>query len=115
MSSTATTPSATQTESELVGMILDRAASRGWLGYHARPARVKDGWRTPGQGNGARGFPDLILARAGVVIVWEVKTARGRLTTEQTQWLDAAGGVCVRPADWPRVCEILDGPEEVPR
>ena len=33
------------------------------------------------------GFPDLVLAQQGAVIVVELKTETGRVTTEQKTWL----------------------------
>lgn len=107
----APTPNLNLSEAEYLEMILDRAADQGWLAYHARPARVKGGrYVTAAQGNGARGFPDVIAARNGQLLIWEVKTQRGRLTAEQTAWLKATGGECIRLEDWRRVCRILDAP-----
>lgn len=36
----------------------------GWEFAHWRPARTKHGWRTPGTGELAEGWPDLTLVRA---------------------------------------------------
>lgn len=46
-------------------------------------------------------LPDLVLARGGVVIVVELKSASGKLTDGQQAWLDAAGanGYAWRPGD----------------
>jgi hypothetical protein len=55
---------------------------------------------TPVQGD--PGVPDLVLARAGTVLLAELKAASGRVTAEQWAWLEAAGpcGRLWRPADW---------------
>ena len=54
------------------------------------------------------GWPDLAMTRDGVLLAWEVKTARGRVTADQLTWLtrlDAVAGIdarVIRPAvyDW---------------
>ena len=94
-------------EADFQQRIIDLAQFRGWHVYHARPARTKTGWRTPGQGNS--GLPDLILARSGVVLLAELKSQKGKPTREQQGWLAAAGpsGYLWRPSDWTTVVEIL--------
>ncbi len=37
----------------------------------------------------AAGFPDLVLCRGETVVFAELKSAKGKLTPEQTAWLDA--------------------------
>lgn len=76
-------------EQELLDFVLDLAALQGWRVHHDRPARVAEGWRTAISGN--KGFPDLALARRGVVLFRELKgyDARGRLgkaTADQIAW-----------------------------
>jgi hypothetical protein len=53
------------TEADLQATILDAARLLGWRACHFRPARTTRGWRTPVEGD--PGFPDLTLAKAGVV------------------------------------------------
>lgn len=55
---------------------------------------TEHGWRSPVQGAG-RGFPDVLAIRGDRIIAAELKSDRGRLTDEQSQWLDAlaAAGV----------------------
>lgn len=92
------------TESQFQRLVIQYAHLRGWLVHHARPAlRQSGGWSTPIQGD--RGFPDLVLARDGIVLFAELKSAKGRLTVEQKAWLESVGdmGVVWRPADWPQV------------
>ena len=72
------------TEAELQVSVIELAQRLGWLVHAERPARTKDGWRTPIQGD--RGFPDLVLARYPALIFAEIKTERGRLTVEQGRW-----------------------------
>ncbi len=93
-------------EDDFLTAVLDLARLTGWMVHHCRPAQVRDGrWVTPIQGDA--GFPDLILARPGRLIAAELKSARGRVTGGQAEWLDvlaAVGGPVEvrvwRPADW---------------
>ena len=91
-------------EDDLLRAVLDLARLTGWMCHHCRPAQVRNGkWVTPIQGD--PGFPDLILAKPGRLVVAELKSARGRVTPVQAEWLDAFAGTAVevfvwRPADW---------------
>lgn len=92
-------------EADLQRGISDMARVLGWRVAHFRPARTARGWRTPVSADGA-GFPDLVLTRGSRVIAAELKTSTGRLSPDQTAWLDAlsAAGVPAlvwRPADYP--------------
>lgn len=98
------------TEDDLLGQVIDLARLHGWRVSHFRPAWSTRGWRTPVQGD--TGFPDLIMARNGRVIVAELKGSAGRLRPEQTAWLDALRGEAVevyvwRPQDWPAIVRSL--------
>jgi hypothetical protein len=92
-------------EDRLLGDVLELC---GWLGLmvaHFRPARTTKGWRTPVAGDG-KGFPDCVILGRGGVLWRELKSARGKVSVEQREWMDAlrrAGqDVAVwRPADWP--------------
>ncbi len=78
----------TMTEDELLAAVLDLARLHRWRSFHARPALSGRGTRTPVQGDGA-GFPDLLLVRAMRVLVAELKTESGTLSTAQGIWLAA--------------------------
>ena len=71
-------------EQELLDDTIDLAMRCKWACCHFRPARTRRGWRTAIQGH--IGFPDLVLARAGVVLFRELKGDRGRLSSEQRDW-----------------------------
>lgn len=94
----------TVTEEQLQTQIIDEAKLRGWRIQHARPARTDRGWRTPLQGH--PGFPDLVLARRGRLLFWELKRYGAKPRPDQVVWLAELGqvpGVEVRvvtPADW---------------
>ena len=53
------------------------------------------------------GFPDLVLARAGVVHIWELKAEKGLPTTLQCEWLLATGGKVFWPSDWDEIAVLL--------
>ena len=76
--------------------VLDLATLRRWTWYHTHDSR-----RSPA------GFPDLVLVRDRVIYA-ELKTDKGRLTTNQLAWqriLAAAGAEVYvwRPRDWDAV------------
>ena len=64
------------------------AKGYGWLVYHALPAQNARGrWATHQMGD--TGFPDLMMVHSsfGTLFV-ELKTNKGRLTSNQQDWLD---------------------------
>jgi len=101
------------TEAEFQHAVLQAAQLYGWTVGHFRPARTAKGWRTPMAGQ--PGFPDVTLARDGVVMLRELKTNTGRVSTQQRQWLAALGphGRVWRPRDWESVIipELKEGPQ----
>lgn len=100
-----------ETERGFAEAVIEMARLLGWRVAHFRPARTLRGWRTAVEGDGV-GFPDLVLVRPPRLIAAELKSARGRLTAEQGEWLRllSAAGVEThiwRPADWDDVEEAL--------
>jgi hypothetical protein len=88
--------------------VMDTATAHHWQVCHIRAAQHHGKrWGVPYEGDS--GLPDLILARAGVVILAELKSATGKPTPEQAAWLAAAGenGRLWRPSDWPAVLAEL--------
>jgi hypothetical protein len=69
--------------------VIELAKFRQWSVVHFRQARTMHGWATAIQGDA--GFPDLVLARRGVVIHAELKTEKGRMTKAQAAWATALG------------------------
>jgi len=67
------------TEDELLTAIVEAAAFLGWRVHHDRRSD-----KAIQQGHA--GFPDLVLARKGIVMFVELKAARGRLDAEQWSW-----------------------------
>ena len=93
----------TMTEDDFQSRIIETAQLHGWRVAHFRAARTSRGWRTPVQGDA--GFPDLVLARRGALIVAELKSDTGRVAPDQRAWLDQLGGHgrLWWPRDWPAV------------
>jgi hypothetical protein len=82
-------------EKDFTDNVVQLAKTLGWRVAHFRPAQTKHGWRTPMQGD--KGFPDLVLAKDGRVIFAELKSATGKLTKEQREWLDEFSGLPTSP------------------
>lgn len=99
------------TEKQFQTQVIQLAKLRGWRVAHFRPARVmkggKETWRTPVEGH--NGFPDLVLARDGFVLLVELKTDMGTLSDDQERWLLAAQKVAAvwRPRNWPHIEAVL--------
>src|SRR5262249_28129373 len=101
-----------QSEAAFTAQVLQLAALYRWRCYHARAGRTARGWRTPVQGKGAAGFPDLVLCRGEMVLFVELKSDQGRTTPEQDRWLQglrAAGQQAAvwRPRDFAAIQHIL--------
>ena len=91
--------------------VIQIAKMNGWLVFHPVPAQVRPGtWRSDG-----KGFPDLVLAhkQRGVIFA-ELKTASGKLSYHQLEWLNAIGPHAERyvwrPADLDAIAARLAGP-----
>jgi hypothetical protein len=107
---TALGPTYTMRESDLQTVVIQTAKLYGWRVSHFRAAKTDKGWRTPVEGD--KGFPDLCLARDGVVIIPELKSQRGRLSIDQELWGVALGDLyrLWRPSDIPEIIEELKRP-----
>lgn len=105
-----------QRESDFQAQVIQLARLLGWRVAWFRPVRVqrRNGTvyhETPVGADG-KGWPDLILTRAGRLVAAELKSERGRLTAEQAAWISAlrAAGVEVflwRPSQWREIEEVL--------
>ena len=100
------------TEELFLDWIIEEAHRTGWLVAHFRPAKTKKGWRTAVSADGA-GFPDLIMVRRKRLIVAEVKSALGKVSKEQYDWLEAFGKTkaevfCWTPRGKETILEILE-------
>lgn len=108
--------------------VIEYAHLRGWTAAHFRAAmtgrtytnkrgEVKNVWVTPVQADG-KGFFDWIFVRPPRILFVELKSDKGKLTTEQENWCrliaicqiansEIKWGVW-RPADWEMVQKILE-------
>ena len=84
-----TTAEYMESEAAFQTWVVDYARLRGWLTAHVRDSRGQD----------ATGMPDLVLARAGVVLLIELKAEGGKTTKAQAVWLAASGNHLYRPSD----------------
>jgi hypothetical protein len=95
-------------------VVIACALDHGWLVHHTPRAKVRPGQHvTPAQGH--LGFPDLVLVRAGRLVVAELKSRRGTTTDMQDVWLARLGATVAdvhvwRPADWPTIRALLTAP-----
>lgn len=89
------------TERDLREQVRDLCKLFGWKMYFS--------WSSL---HSPKGFPDLILVRDSVIMAVELKSEKGRTTTDQDEWLSALrqGGAkaCVwRPSDIDNVAKCL--------
>jgi hypothetical protein len=90
-------------EADFEALVRRYAALRGWRLMHIYDAR-----------RSAEGWPDLSLVRGERLIFAELKTARGKVTPAQQEWLGALAGVpgvlaeVWRPDSWPHIEEVLE-------
>lgn len=95
---------------EFTPAVVRLAAAAGWLVDHPRPALRPSG-RMSTAIMGHKGRPDLLMVRERLLLV-ELKSAKGRLTREQSEWLrrcEAAGveAYVWRPSDWATIVLTL--------
>jgi hypothetical protein len=76
-------------ENDLLEAVIDLAETFKWRVFHVRPGLDRHGrWTTAMSGSDAAGWPDLCMVRERVI--WaELKSADGRLTPAQQDWLFA--------------------------
>lgn len=75
-------------EKALQNAVVELAKLYGWRVHHTRPAQMPSGkWATPIQGHA--GFPDLVLVRPPDILFVELKSAIGRTSPQQDEWLAA--------------------------
>ena len=70
------------TEKQLQGLVIEAALIAGWLAFHAYDSRRSQ-----------PGFPDLVLVRGSEALFVELKSAHGRLSVDQREWIEALAGV----------------------
>lgn len=97
------------TEAELMAGITDALTLAGWRWTHIR--------RSDGITVGASGLPDIIAAHPlyDTVLAWELKSATGQPTADQTAWLLGLNGRTIdarviRPRDYDDVLGMILAP-----
>lgn len=97
------------TEAQLQAAIKRLATTLGYAVYHTRWSLGSD-----------KGWPDLALCKPPRLILAELKSQKGAVTTAQAVWLDrlrGCPGVCVflwRTSDWHNgnILAVLQGSED---
>jgi hypothetical protein len=88
------------------------ATNNGWLVHHESQNGRWNKTDTRFIPHSGPGFPDLVLARNGVVHFWELKPmamdAKHMPTAAQVKWLEECGGRLMRPSDAREIMEILE-------
>ena len=69
-------------EKDLMQMLMDAAMVNQWAIYHTHDSRRSD-----------PGFPDLVLVKNGVLLFFELKQQKGRVSVHQQAWIDALSAV----------------------
>lgn len=95
--------------------IIRRAVSEKMLLAQIRELCSILGYRTYHTYNSMRsepGFPDLVILGRGRLLFAELKSERGRLSSDQSVWLSelsASGCECYvwRPSDWHEIVKVL--------
>ena len=82
------------TEAQLQAAVIELAETFKWRTYHTHDSR-----------HSAKGFPDLCMVRGNVLMFVELKSEKGKTTSEQDWWLldlAQAGAVVYvwKPEDW---------------
>jgi hypothetical protein len=92
----------TEPEKQFLAVVVEAARLLGWRVYHTYDSR-----------RSAAGFPDLVAVRGPRLVVAELKTAAGKTSADQNEWLAALAavpGVEVyewRPDDWNAVAAVF--------
>lgn len=92
-----------RSEQAFTDAVIDLFKLYGWRVYHNRGDMRR-------RVQGHSGFPDLVLARRGVVLFRELKMPRGHFQPGQQTWLAALDGKTWWPADWDEIVKTAIGP-----
>jgi hypothetical protein len=123
-----------QSERQFERAVIELARAYGWKTAHFNDSRrevvnKRTGERKLVGDRDAKGFPDVVFARLGRIVIVELKAEKGRLSNEQSEWLVALGGEpdgsiskleqllggsdvrmrirVWRPSDWPEIEQVL--------
>lgn len=93
---------AAMSESDFQAQVIAYAEALGWHVYHTQDSRRSN-----------PGWPDLAMVRGHRLILWELKTEKGRVTPEQRDYIARLRDVKTvyagirRPSDWPWIEKTL--------
>lgn len=96
------------TEKAFIGQVIDLARTFGWRDYHPYLSI-----------HSARGWPDLALCRPPRLVLAELKSEKGKVSSAQQEWLDLlreCPGLEVfvwRPSDFDDIVRVLQRPQPV--
>lgn len=99
-----------QSEADLQRAIMDLAQLMGWRRLHVRAQETKSGWKVGYEGD--TGWPDLTLARDGIVYFWELKrNTKSPFRPGQEEWLEVLPNArVITPEDWIYIEAVLTAP-----
>lgn len=89
-------------EGDLLARVRRLAKQHGWLCYHTHRSERSE-----------PGFPDLVLTNGKVILFVELKTTKGKLTPQQSQWHHLLSHAHYhevwiwRPEQWPLIENTL--------
>ena len=98
-------------ESDLAQQVEELLNLYGWCWCHFRPAIERSGkWLTALSGQS--GFPDYIAARGHRLLIFELKSEKGKLSEVQEMWLHVLDQCPIevhtwRPSDWEEIVGTL--------
>ena len=105
------------TERDFTRAVIELARASGWLVSHfgntVKVVRKRDGRTLAVPDKDAAGFPDLVCARRGRLVVAELKMPGKKPTLGQVAWLQemdlVEGGDAYAwwPKDWDTIMEVL--------
>lgn len=76
-------------EKEWQGLVVQFARLHGWAVMHHLDSRGTEA-----------GWPDLVLIRPPELLIVELKSERGKVSTAQQSWLDALGACGIETGIW---------------
>lgn len=104
-------------EKEFQDQVVNLAHQHGWVCAHFPKRKMKMGeteyWATAGEYD-AKGWPDLAIARPGLLFFAELKVGNNTASEDQKGWLALLDGFLWYPDSWEEIVHVLTvkGPAE---
>lgn len=100
-------------EANFQQQVVDLAHLHRWRVFHSRRAKQANGEHRTAVAYEGAGFPDLVLAKAGRLLIAELKSGHGTLRPNQREWrAELEGSSHYRlwhPSDWDEIERELSG------